>query len=589
MARVMRTLVFTIHNPSRRTTATLHRALRAYTNAAAAVLEGAAREWDALCADAERDGTLNLLQLQRTLTRRYRSRTTAFPLHSSLRDAVFVDLAAQLSGYHALLKRWEVERDRVRAHIIEQGWSLEPLDSRAEAALRALGASPSWPNVPRTRPDYAAFDNALERLTAAIPAIPATSDAAGAMSPQRTTKAQRLRERLSEQASPSRDQVPHPQRLLPLVTVGVRPLLFPRPDGAAQARNFSLLRSEKDNRYYALLYLLPNKDARARPLAATTPDSKHGQLVALHPSAAVVERSTKPSLALCLPLECGAWHIETALEEAVAHPEMVRVARLYFRPTRRSVVGHHQDRFLLAITFEHDIPDRRVTTAHMAVAMDEWSRVAWRVYDDSTRRELAHGIDESLVGLQERWRRDRRRRARGGQLDKRSHRVQAEQVKHAAHVLCNYLIAVANQHDARILMNDVGYLRQRRVVLERDEQGKREARSETWHDMMAEQQYRRATLISGKLEEIMRYKLPRSGLPLPLIVRGISPRDCAACGQRGAENGICGLCGEVLDAKNTARVIAARTPDVLSKVQAARARRLAGWGGDTLDTTTPMG
>jgi hypothetical protein len=53
--------------------------------------------------------------------------------------------------------------------------------------------------------------------------------------------------------------------------------------------------------------------------------------------------------------------------------------------------------------------------------------------------------------------------ARGGQLDKRSHRVQAEQVKHAAHVLCNYLIAVANQHDARILMNDVGYLRQRRV------------------------------------------------------------------------------------------------------------------------------
>jgi len=208
MARVMRTLVFTIHNPSRRTTATLHRALRAYTNAAAAVLEGAAREWDALCADAERDGTLNLLQLQRTLTRRYRSRTTAFPLHSSLRDAVFVDLAAQLSGYHALLKRWEVERDRVRAHIIEQGWSLEPLDSRAEAALRALGASPSWPNVPRTRPDYAAFDNALERLTAVIPAIPATSDAAGAMSPQRTTKAQRLIERLSEQASPSRDQVP---------------------------------------------------------------------------------------------------------------------------------------------------------------------------------------------------------------------------------------------------------------------------------------------------------------------------------------------------------------------------------------------
>jgi len=87
----------------------------------------------------------------------------------------------------------------------------------------------------------------------------------------------------------------------------------------------------------------------------------------------------------------------------------------------------------------------------------------------------------------------------------------------------------------------------------------------------------------------MRYKLPRSGLPLPLIAHGVSPRDCGACGQRGTGNDICGLCGEVLDVKNTARVIAARTPDVLSKVQVARAKRLAGRGGDTLDATVPVG
>jgi uncharacterized membrane protein YccC len=119
----------------------------------------------------------------------------------------FSSISRHNSAATTRLKRWEVERDRVRAHIIEQGWSLEPLDSRAEAALRALGR-PLMAKRATHAPDYAAFDNALERLTAVIPAIPATSDAAGAMSPQRTTKAQRLIERLSEQASPSRDQVP---------------------------------------------------------------------------------------------------------------------------------------------------------------------------------------------------------------------------------------------------------------------------------------------------------------------------------------------------------------------------------------------
>lgn len=48
----MRTLLFKVHNPSRETRVTLHRALRAYTNAAAAVLDGAAREWDRVRAEA---------------------------------------------------------------------------------------------------------------------------------------------------------------------------------------------------------------------------------------------------------------------------------------------------------------------------------------------------------------------------------------------------------------------------------------------------------------------------------------------------------------------------------------------------------
>ncbi len=576
MARSMRTLVFAIHNPSRRTAATLHRALRAYTNATAAVLNEAAREWDALCADAERGGALNLLQLQKALTQRYRSRTVTFPLHSSLRDAIFVDLAAQLGGYHALMKRWEAERAKVRARIAAEGWDLDPLDARAEAALQGLGAPPAWPTVPRVRPDYAAYDDALESLVA----IP---DVASDTALVRLTPVQRLVNRLDIPTSPRLSRTgARGGRLASLVTVGTRPLLFPRSDGAEQARNFSLLRSEKDNRYYALLYVLPNKDARARPLAATTPDSRHGQLVAVHPSAVTIARSTKPSLALCLPLACGSWHEKTALQEAITHPKMVRIARLYHRPAR---AGHRADRFMLAITFEHELPETRATSAHMAVTMDERSRIAWYVVDALTGRELARGVDESLVGLQERWRRDQRMRMQMGRLGNQAHHTQSEHVKHAAHTLCNRLIAIADEHDAQVVLNDVSYLHQRRLVHARDQSGKREARSPLWHELMAERQYRRATLIDGKIAGILRDKLPRVGLPKPLAVHGISPRDCTACGGRGTEEAFCGVCGAPLGIENTARVVAARTPVMLERVRAGRAKRSTQDGGNDLDTT----
>jgi hypothetical protein len=567
MRIMMRTLLFKIHNPSRETRVTLHRALRAYTNAAAAVLDGAAREWDQVRAEAERHGALDTVRVQQTLNRRYHRRTLPYPLHSSLRESLFADLAAQLRSYDALCRRWLAERERVRARIAADGWSLEPLDPRAEAALSALGAPPSWPTIPRARPDFDNFDTALSALTAVHPEFDHIPVA------HRAPSTHRLIHFLDRDPDPRRQPSPSTRRrLTSAMATGTRPLFFSRADGATRRRSFALLRTERDNRFYALLYVLPNNDARAKPLVA--PHKRRGSWIAVHPSRAPVGTMSRPSCAVCLPLECGEWHVGTALQRALERPEMVRVARLIHRPERRAGDGRGHEQFFLAVTFAFEQPDQRPISAHMGVAMDEESRVAWVVRDARSGQELACGVDETLCAVRERWRHARRPRLHTGHGISRAHHVQAEQVKAAVHVICNRLIAVAAAHDAQLGVQDVTYLRAKRVILPRDTSGKRVARSDTWHAAVADQHDRRMTLVGGKVREVLGYKLPPVGLPRPLSVGGISPRDCAACGQRGTETDRCAFCGAVLDIQNTARVVTDHVPSVLAHIDAARAARV---------------
>jgi len=564
---MMRTLLFKVHNPSRETRVTLHRALRAYTNAAAAVQDGAAREWDRVRAEAERDGALDTVRVQQALIRRYHRRTLPYPLHSSLRESLFADLAAQLRSYDALCRRWLAERERVRARIAAEGWSLEPLDPRAEAALSTLGAPPSWPTIPRTRPDYDGFDAALSALTAVRPEIdhiPVTHEA---------PPTHRLIHLLDRDPDPRYQPPPRAgRRLTSAMATGTRPLYFSRADGATRRRNFALLRTERDNRFYALLYLLPNNDARAKPLVA--PQERRGAWIAMHPSRALVETMPRRSCAVSLPLECGEWHVQTALRRALERPEMVRVARLIHRPARRAGDGRDHEQFFLAITFAFEQPDQRPIRAHMGVAMDEESRVAWVVRDARSGQELACGVDETLCEVRERWMRVRRPRMHTGHGTSRAHHGQVEQVKEAVHVICNRLIAIAAAHDAQLGVQDVTHLRAKRVILPRDTSGRRVARTEAWHRAVADQHYRRMTLVGGKMREVLEYKVPQVGLPRPLSVGGISPRDCAACGLRGMEGDRCALCGAVLDIQNAARVVTDRVPAVLAHIHAARAARI---------------
>jgi len=567
MPTYIRTLVFRIHNPSRRTAATLYRALSAYTRAAARVLDLARRDWDAVRAEGtrgegERAG-LSTLQLTAVLSRRYAAAVppATYPLHSSLRSALFADLSAQLVAYDVLVLRWTTARARLVARIEQEGLALDPPDPRALAFLAALGRPPAWPSVPLPRADLRAEEATLQRL-AALP-DPDATPAPGSSRLGRPTD--RLLHLLSADTRP---RPPHPHRS----GAGTRPLTFPRMDGVAHNRNAALVRASHDGRYYALLYLLPAGDPHARPLHT---NERHGDHVALHASGGLVEGNRqRASLALLLPLECGRWHVATALEHAAQRPEMVRTAKLYHRPAHKLATGGvRPEGFYLAVTLEFAAPEPRPVATHMGVSMDEQSRVGWAVHDPRDGRLLTAGTDESLMGLQERWRADRRMQQRSGRTPPRQHHRQATQVEHAAHILVNRLVAVAVEHGAQVAVEDVTYLRDRRAPVQRTAQGDREARTAAARQAGADQQYRRATLVGGALRAYLEQKLPRVGLPRPIVISGISPRDCHACDRRGAERDLCGFCGAPLDVANTARVTAARVAPTLEWIGAARARR----------------
>lgn len=575
---VLRTVLLKVWNPSRRTRATIHRALRAYTNSATTVLAAAARDWAAVRIEGMHGEQLTVLQLASVLSRRYRQRTMPYPLHSSLRDALFADIAATLISYDALCQSWLTARDRLLERIAAEGWSidpLQPLDSRVETALTNLGQLPSWPRVPRTRPDIAGYDRALAHLAE----INVDSSHAGTEEISTGTYTPTVRERRLRQlltVVPGPDTLPHAtqaNRLTSFIATGTIPLSFPRADGAERRRNFSLLYADRHCRYSALVYLLPGDDPRRRPLQL--PDDS-GNITVVHPrQSTVAGAGHRPSGALRLDLACGAWHVTTTLAPALAQPEMVRTARLIYRPGQRIGNRRRDEAYFLALTVAHQTPVEKLTRTYLGVVQTEDGIVGWAIVDPVDGKAIAVGKFDDLSGLREQWREDRRLQARAGRIPPRAHHIEAAQAKAATHRIANHLVDLADEHTAQVGVVDTTYLRRQLSVLPRERSGAQVARSPAYREEMAERNYRRMTLLSSSLAFMLSYKLPRRGLPRPLTIRGISPRECANCGVRGVQESRCTICGTLFDATNTALVAARDIAPRLVKIRKARAARLA--------------
>lgn len=575
MPVVLRTVLLKIWHPSRRTRAVIYRTLRAYTNATVVVLEAVARDWDIVKIEGMRGGRLDTHQLASILSRRYRRRTTPYPLHSSLRDALFPDLAATLVAYDTLCVAWLAKRDQVAARFVAEGWSIDPLsplDRHTETLLAELGNPPAWPTIPRTRPDLAGFDAALANLSTSMPDL--TETVPSANSHTLTKRQQRLRELLTLMPGPHlREEAPRGVRLTSLIATGSLPLSFPRADGATRRRNMALLHADRHGRYSALVYLLPGDDPHRRPLRL--PDDV-GVITAVHPTRVPIAGSDdRPSSALRLDLACGEWQARTALAPALQDPEMIRVAKLIHRPAHRTIHGMREESYYLALTVAHQTPKERSSVTHLAVAQANGGSVGWAVIDPGTGATLATGTFDEFVNLQGQHRQERRAQARVGRVPPRAHHVQAAQVKAAIHRLANHLVALADEHCAQVGVVDTTYLRSRQPFRSHGGSSRRAARTSVWHETFAERNYRHAMLMSSALTSALSHKLPRVGLPRPVTLRGIALRLCAHCGAQSDESAICTACGESLGATNTAIVAARAIALVLARTRNRRQEEVA--------------
>jgi IS605 OrfB family transposase len=155
----------------------------------------------------------------------------------------------------------------------------------------------------------------------------------------------------------------------------------------------------------------------------------------------------------------------------------------------------------------------------------------------------------------------RQRRAWQRRGKRTPHRVAGERTDHHYHVASKHIVALAAEHRARVGVEDLSY-----------------RRTKTGRKAINRKLFAAPV---GRLASFLSYKLPFAGLPRPVKVHGISPRECHRCGRdsrdktKRAEGHItCPLCGLEMDEhENTARLVAAQLPAIQERITAARQRR----------------
>lgn len=473
--QVHRTASFKLHNPTKRKQTILNFALTEYTIAYSQLLDWASANRDTLEPQIIRlrdDGRLSWIG-DKGLAGILRTSGIRPNVHGSLAESLYLDVAGNLLSYYRLYHNYR-EQAECYLHAVREA------EARGETLKRKPPSPPSFP-ISRD-PRAHAFGEALDE-------IGATGD-------------------VDEETWLYRQA-----RLTRLQRGRYMPLCFSRPDAVPNYRNFSLLADDEHGRYYALLFLLPNKHELGQPIAHNGNLRRVGHPATATPPYDPVYFASRTTCAVLCPLEMSDWHVT----EFIQHPSAnVRSAFLFER----------NGDYFLNVAFEYTvqaIPTQAVLGVDRGVAQF----AALRVLDAEARvlhEELWSG--DKFLALQWDIKKTLRRLQKRGRDVTGLVRISriSEQTVHA---LANAILELARQYQAQVVLEKLKYL---------DRQKERFVKL-------------RATPYQ-RIAAVLEYKLPLHGLPPPAYVSpACTSRMCARCTYGDSSNRpdqetfVCQQCG----------------------------------------------
>ena len=268
MASVYLAAQFGIHNPSRRKRAILERAIRIYTSAYAKLLELAREkesEIEAVCRFRE---SISTRRISDYLSRLFKPYAGSFPIHSSMRDSLYQDVARNLTSYFALKEK-----------------------SRENSEVQP----PSWPTI---------VDAGKDELDRASEYVGVLDKLREAESIEEIRTIESSIRRVMARREPIR-------------------IFFCRSDGNIYPRNFGLFHEPDADIFWARVFLLNGSECRKNP----TQRQKH-QSIPISKEKREIELRAGGAGYLLLPLECGEWQRRKFLLPLLDNPSMVRTATL---------------------------------------------------------------------------------------------------------------------------------------------------------------------------------------------------------------------------------------------------------------------
>lgn len=276
------------------------------------------------------------------------------------------------------------------------------------------------------------------------------------------------------------------------------PLFFSRPDGIVRNRNFGLLYDNDNNKYYAILYLLPNKSRMKKPIQGKS------KLQSIHPQKKLFIPSSRKVGSIILPLAFGKWHEETFLKYALENPQAIRTAYL----TKKG------SEYFLHVSF--DFPsEEKVTETYLGIDRGINKLVALSVvtpegkllyHEDFSGKEYENFQEKLFKELKE-----------NQKLGKQKLKKYSKINEGFIHVIANKIVEVANIYSSQVVLEDLTYL---------SKSGFKQKTGNKYFDKLMNRRLGRNPY--NKLKTILEYKLPLKGLPKPKLVSGHYTSQCCS-------------------------------------------------------------